>query len=73
MFNPFGAETLRDTLANIRNSLVEKRRSIRIVYYNPVHESVFQAAGWLEKVHQFDSFGGQRVTFWQNRSAEFGP
>jgi len=72
LFNPFGAETLRDTLENIRNSLSKKARPVRIVYYNAVHESVLETMSWLEKVRQFDSFGGQRVTFWRIRHSDVG-
>jgi len=68
MFNPFGPETLRDTLENIRGSLSRKPRGIRIVYYNSQYQSVFEALEWLMKVQEFDSFGGHRVTFWENRS-----
>lgn len=70
MFNPFGAETLRDTLENIRCSLSENPRAIRVVYYNSIHQSVLEDVGWLEKVRQFDSFGGLRVTIWENRGLE---
>ena len=72
MFNPFGPETLRDTLYNIESSLTRSPRPIRVVYYNSVYESVLESLGWLERVHQFDSFGGQRVTFWENRGPEDG-
>lgn len=67
MFNPFGAATLRDTLENIRNSLETQPRGIKILYYNSVHDSVLETAGWLERVSQFESLGGLRVTVWQNR------
>jgi SAM-dependent methyltransferase len=71
LFNPFGEESMRDTLANIHRSLAVKPRSIKIVYCNPTCESVFQSSGWLRKVHQLRLFGGQDVTFWENiRSSE---
>ncbi len=70
MFNPFGAETMRDTLDNLRNSLLGKPRSITVVYYNAQCESVFEAAGWLEKIRQFDSFNGQHISFWRNKFNE---
>jgi len=69
MFNPFGAETLRDTLENIRGSLSQKPRALRIAYYNSQYASVFEALGWLVKVREFDTFGGHRVTFWENRTS----
>ena len=67
MFNPFGAETLRDTLDNIRGSLAQKPRAIRIAYYNSQYASVLEALGWPVKVREFETFGGHRVTFWENR------
>ena len=67
MFNPFGAETLRDTLDNIRGSLSQKPRAIKIAYYNSQHAWVLEALGWVVKVKEFETFGGHRVTFWENR------
>lgn len=57
MFNPFGAETLRDTLENIRGSLSQKPRAIKTAYYNSQYVSVFETLRWLEKVHEFNTFG----------------
>ena len=62
MFNPLGGETLRDTLENTRCSLSQKPRAIRIAYYNSKYQSVLEALEWLVKVHEFDTFGGHRVT-----------
>ena len=70
MFNPFGAETMRDTLLNLKNSQLRKPRSITVVYYNAECESVFEDAGWLEKVEQFASFNGQRISLWRNRTGQ---
>lgn len=69
MFNPFGAETLRDTLENIRGSLSQKPRALKIAYYNSQYASVFDAVGWLVKVREFETFGGHRVAFWENRTS----
>jgi len=68
MFNPFGPESLRDTLENIRGSLSQNPRAIKIAYYNSQYLSVFEGLGWLVKVHEFDTFR-HRVTFWENRGA----
>lgn len=67
MFNPFGPDTLRDTLENIRCSLSHKPRSIKIVYYHAKHQSVLQDQDWLAKVHEFDGFGGHPAIIWENR------
>jgi predicted RNA methylase len=66
MFNPFGPDTLRDTLENIRDSLSQKPRAIKIAYYNAQFAGVLEALGWLVKVREYETFGGHRVTFWEN-------
>ena len=68
LYNPFGALTLRDVLENVRKSLIEFPRGIKIVYYNSVHESVFESCDWLEKFDSFNTLTRRRVTFWRNRS-----
>jgi SAM-dependent methyltransferase len=70
MFNPFGPETLRDTLANIRGSLSHNPRDIKVVYYHSKYQSVMDDMKWLVKVHAFESFGGHPVTIWGNQSFE---
>lgn len=66
MYNPFGVETLRDVLENIRESLSQNPRNIKIVYYNSVHEALFQSCNWLEQFDFFYTFTRRRVTFWRN-------
>ena len=70
MFNPFGARTMFDTLERVRTSLVFEPRSIKIVYYNPVHESVLRACTWLEHYDELLTARGQRITFWKNIDAK---
>lgn len=70
MFNPFGPETLRDTLANIRGSLSQNPRDIKVVYYHAKYQSVIDDMEWLVKVHEFEQFGGHPVTMWGNRHYE---
>ena len=64
--NPFGPDTLRDVLGNIRHSLSTLPRRIRIAYHASVHEDVFESCRWLENYHSFSTFNGARVTFWRN-------
>lgn len=66
MFNPFGPDTMNDTLANIKRSLGPNPRNIRIVYCNSVHESVLRSCGWLEEFHRFCTYSGNTVGFWRN-------
>ncbi len=49
LFNPFGDLTLRAVLANLRASLAERPRRVRIGYYHPVHRAVFEAQPWLKR------------------------
>jgi len=72
MFNPFGPDTLRDTLENIRGSLSQNPRRIKIVYYHAKYRAVIDDMDWLVKVHEFERFGGHPVTIWGNRRSEDG-
>ncbi len=47
-YNPFGLKTMEIVLSKIRQSLVDKPRRITIVYYNPVHLSLFESCDWLK-------------------------
>ncbi len=67
LYNPFGAETMIDVLANLKRSLDEKPRKIRICYFNPKQEHVYRQTPWLEPTGEFRTWGGTRVTFWRNR------
>jgi SAM-dependent methyltransferase len=46
-FNPFGAKTMVQVLANVRRSLDALPRRLRVVYFNPVHADVFAMQSWL--------------------------
>jgi len=67
LFNPFGPKTLQDTLENIRQSLEQNPRAIKIAYYHSKHRSVFDSQEWLVQVHDFPNFGGHPVAIWENR------
>jgi SAM-dependent methyltransferase len=56
LFNPFGADTLRAVLANLRRSLELKPRRLRLCYYNPKHGDLLQAAGWLRRTATLRGF-----------------
>ena len=68
-FNPFGAPTLQRVLAAIQQSLTPAPRELTLIYYNAVHEHVFQACEWLEQYHLLPTLSGVRVSFWRNRRA----
>ena len=65
MYNPFGADTLRDVLDNLRRSLSPDPRKVTIAYYNAIHERLFSAEPWLEKYREFKTLSGMPVTFWR--------
>lgn len=56
LFNPFGAQTLRAVLVNLRLSLELKPRRLRLCYYNPRHRDVLQASGWLRRTATLRGF-----------------
>jgi SAM-dependent methyltransferase len=67
MFNPFGKDTLRDTLKNIERSIIKNHRKIVIVYYNDVHKDILESLGWLSNYYSFNTFiSGLNVSFWRN-------
>jgi cyclopropane fatty-acyl-phospholipid synthase-like methyltransferase len=70
LFNPFGDETLRLFLAQLKKGLDTNPRPIRILYSMPWHESAFADQPWLKKTSQFQvpQFGGttMTVTIWKN-------
>lgn len=68
MYNPFGESTMRNVMQAIHESIRKNPRSIRIGYYNPVHEGVLEEALWLEPYTAgFETVGGTRVKFWQSK------
>jgi SAM-dependent methyltransferase len=73
LFNPFGPDTMRDALANIKDTLGANPRGIRIAYFNSSHENILASCGWLEKFHRFDTYSGMPVTFWRNRDPRTAP
>jgi predicted RNA methylase len=67
MYNPFGADTLRDVLGNLHRSLSANPRKVSIVYYNAIHERLLSLERWLEKYGEFKTYSRMSVTFWRSR------
>jgi precorrin-6B methylase 2 len=74
MFHPFGPQTLSAVLSRLAEGLLKNRRDVRLVYVNPVHESVLRETEWLER---YDHWPAERrlwtdimhpVSFWKSRS-----
>jgi predicted RNA methylase len=66
MFNPFGVDTMREVITNIKNSLIISPSRITIVYYNAVHEDILKSCEWLQMFYFFHTATGRRVSFWKN-------
>lgn len=50
LFNPLPAAALRTVIENLRRSLEQSPRRVRVLYHNPVSEKVLAEAGFLHKV-----------------------
>jgi len=55
MFHPLGPRTLSAVLSRLELGLLRNPREIRIVYVNPVHESVLRETEWLEPYDRWPS------------------
>lgn len=64
MFNPFGCQTLQRVLDNIKNSLLDNPRQIRIVYCVPTHRFLLDNEGWLVLEGKINS---GRCLIWNNK------
>jgi len=59
LFNPFPESGLRRLIENLRQSLLEQRRPVYVLYHNPQLESVLAGSGYLRKLtgtHQYSIF-----------------
>ena len=65
MYNPFGYKTLSKVMNNIKASLADKPRRIRIAYYSPVHRELFDSGDWLKEESVLD---GVDTVIWTNRA-----
>ncbi len=64
MFNPFGIETVRSVLENIKRSFVARPRPIRIVYNNCVYGQCIDKQYWLEREGKIGPTG---ITVWHTK------
>lgn len=73
MFHPFGPQTLSAVLARVELGLLRNPRDLRVVYVNPVHESVLWETDWLELYDRWPSHRRlwtevlHPVSFWRLR------
>jgi predicted RNA methylase len=66
MYNPFGAETMREVLDKIEASLARTPRKVRIVYYTTLLEEEYLRRPWLRRFAELRTLTRRRITFWQN-------
>jgi hypothetical protein len=77
LYNPFGDETMRRTVARIRAAVEAAPRPIQIVYVAPNFEGAFSESDWL--IHagtiavQYNLVRAMPASFWVNRSFRGGP
>lgn len=72
LYNPFGEGTMEQVLSNLRKSLDNEPRKIRMIYCRPVHETLFKQCNWLEKYYEYHykiigSKQKELATFWKNK------
>jgi len=71
MFNPFGEDVMRAVVLKIASSLTLNPRPIRLVYVEPVFESVLEEFGWLEQYDRWNTVDHEGmehdVSFWRSR------
>lgn len=48
LFNPFNEAAMQDFVARVAESIARRRRPVKILYANPQHQNVWEAAGWKE-------------------------
>lgn len=51
LFNPLPAAALAEAIENLRRSLAQHPRAVKIIYHNPISEDVLAGALFLKKVH----------------------
>lgn len=73
MVNPFGRQTVAAVLERLRTSLADNPRSVKLVYFNPVHDDVpGSQSSWLRRIEHWPvkPWAGRRfaVSFWEARS-----
>jgi hypothetical protein len=72
LFNPFGAATMRNMLDRLKSTATN--RPIKIIYANPIHDSVLAQCGWLERYMEFRPLPVLQpvvhVSFWRSKEQD---
>lgn len=76
MFHPFGAGTMGSVVELLDSELDQRRRSLKLIYMNPVFDHVLQASRHLKRVEQwsphfnrFTNSGRYAVSFYESNGA----
>ncbi|MBC8473985.1 MAG: methyltransferase domain-containing protein [Candidatus Omnitrophica bacterium] len=64
LYDPFGPNTVKKVLDNIKNSLATNPRKIRIVYSDPVFQYLLDTEGWLVLEKRIEN---NEVSVWRNK------
>src|SRR5262249_1237162 len=75
MFHPFGEQTMRQVLRDMRNARGDRAaQPLRIIYMNPVFDDVLEQSGWLQCIAQLprrrrflSTTNSYVVSLWQSR------
>lgn len=66
MCNPFGRETLRTVMCNLKRGLQSKPRKIRIVYYTPEYRDEIDSCAWLKRGWEIRTLRGDSIILWES-------
>jgi len=69
IYNSFGRKTIVKVIGNIKDSLAANPRKIRIMYYNPVHNDLFDNQDWLVPDGDMSNSKREnnRILVWHNK------
>ncbi|WP_350288385.1 hypothetical protein [uncultured Croceitalea sp.] len=63
LYNPFGEQVLRQFIVNIKNSILRNKRSVKIIYVNPIHSNAIKENIAVAKTVSFRLYGTKFIIF----------
>ena len=69
MFNPFGENTLRRVLTKVASSHRETKKSLKIVYLNPMFSNVFLDFPFFKLTREIFSWTGLRINIYEAKNS----
>ena len=71
MFHPFGPATLQKVVSKLAAIHDRERRTLKMAYVWPMHESVLKQQRWLEELDRWEAHHprsrGHHISFWKTR------